>query len=236
MPALALVMAGLDPAIPWSKRAPRPGCPGTGGDFGPDLPLVSPPARCRTGEPKPRCTGAQVVMPGGRRWSGSPSAGSRNPPAGAASSSTLLTPRESAPRRKGQNRYTAYIPSLSSGFGSDEGPLPTHCGRPVLSCHCLLRRSNWTFSRPNGFGRNAPPFKNSAVSADRLGRLLSGRSLPERHARAGVASQPSSACSVSNRRDRPDQYHHTTRRRCTPTLLTQFCLDGGIQVDQPISR
>jgi hypothetical protein len=63
---------------------------------------------------QPRCTGARAVLPGGRRWSGSPSAGSRNPPAGAASPSALLTPRESAPRRRGRMRYTAYIPSLST--------------------------------------------------------------------------------------------------------------------------
>ncbi len=80
---------------------------------------ASPPLAGRLDTPclppaQPRCTGARAVVPGGRRWSGSPSAGSRNPPAGAASPSAPLTPRESAPRRRGHQRYTAYIPNMSS--------------------------------------------------------------------------------------------------------------------------
>jgi hypothetical protein len=54
----------------------------------------------RTERPKPCCTGARAVVPGGRRWSGSPSAGSRNPPAGAASSSAFNDASRERPSAK----------------------------------------------------------------------------------------------------------------------------------------
>ena len=107
-------------------RAPRPGCPGTGGDFGPDLPLFRPaavagcgtlatlhwrPGRIARRTALVRLPESRIASPGRRRRISRRRA---SPVPAHLSSSALLTPRESAPRRRGRMRYTAYIPTLSS--------------------------------------------------------------------------------------------------------------------------